>query len=118
MFLDILGWIYCLGLLIATLMYFRAEIAKSYETLWYAIHYVIPVALGLQALKGFLAIFIADWFTVGTSVFCLSLGYLMYNMYKYRTLPRFLQYKKVTAKEKADAEAAKIIEELHQTYKI
>lgn len=118
MLLDTLGWIYCFGMIVTLLMQIRAFMINSYETLWYAIHYVLIATLGFQILKGILALFIGDWFTVFTSVFCVFLGVYLYHIYKYRQLPKLAQYKKVTAKEKADAQAAKIMEELNKTYKV
>ena len=114
MLLDILTWFYMALMGVSFLMQIRATLSNNYELLKAAIDYVLPAALAFIALKGFLAIFIADWFSVGTAAFCVFLGILCHSMLTYRHLPRLEKYRKLTEEEKFAAEQQKIIDELNK----
>jgi hypothetical protein len=114
MLLDFLTYVYMAFMVACFLMQFRAMLAKNYELLKAAIDYVLPAGLAFIALKGFLAIFIADWFSVGTAAACVFLGILSHSMLTYRQLPRLEPYRKMTEEEKFAAEQQKIVDELNK----
>lgn len=114
MLLDILNWIYIALMGITFLMQIRSYLSNNYELLKAAIDYVLPAALAFIALKGFLAIFISDWFSVGTAAACIFLGILQHSFITYRHLPRLEKYRKMTEEEKFAAQQQKIIDELNK----